>query len=75
MVLGTTEKKEHEGPLSEKEVMSMAIYPMAIPLLLNPVGIVTLTVFSCPISVIEHVSFVEQVPQEYANTAEGRSVI
>ena len=26
--------------------MSMAIYPLAIPLLLNPVGIVTLTVFS-----------------------------
>ena len=25
--------------------MSMAIYPLAIPLLLNPVGIVTLTVF------------------------------
>ena len=46
MVLGTTEKNEHEGPLSEEEVMSMAIYPMAIPLLLNPVGIVTLTVFS-----------------------------
>ena len=46
MVLGTTEKKEHEDPLSEEDVMSMAIYPMAIPLLLNPVGIVTLTVFS-----------------------------
>jgi len=46
MVLGNTEKNEHEGPLSEEEVMSMAIYPMAIPLLLNPVGIVTLTVFS-----------------------------
>src|SRR5512135_3440916 len=26
--------------------MSMAVYPLAIPLLLNPVGIVTLTVFS-----------------------------
>jgi small neutral amino acid transporter SnatA (MarC family) len=26
--------------------MSMAIYPLAIPLLLNPVGIVSLTVFS-----------------------------
>jgi len=46
MVLGTNEKNEHEGPLSEEEVMSMAIYPLAIPLLLNPVGIVTLTVFS-----------------------------
>ena len=46
MVLGSSEKKEHEDPLSEEEVISMAIYPMAIPLLLNPVGIVTLTVFS-----------------------------
>jgi len=46
MVLGTGEKNEHEGPMSEEEVMSMAIYPLAIPLLLNPVGIVTLTVFS-----------------------------
>ncbi len=46
MVLGTDEKKDHEGPMSEEEIMSMAIYPLAIPLLLNPVGIVTLTVFS-----------------------------
>ncbi len=46
MVLGTGENKEHEGPRSEEEIMSMAIYPLAIPLLLNPVGIVTLTVFS-----------------------------
>jgi multiple antibiotic resistance protein len=46
MVMGTAENKEHDGPLSEEEIMSMAIYPLAIPLLLNPVGIVTLTVFS-----------------------------
>jgi MarC family membrane protein len=46
MVLGTTENKDHDGPKSEEEIMSMAIYPLAIPLLLNPVGIVTLTVFS-----------------------------
>jgi multiple antibiotic resistance protein len=46
MVLGTAEKKEHDGPVSEADTMSMAIYPLAIPLLLNPVGIVTLTVFS-----------------------------
>ncbi len=46
MVMGTAEHKEHDGPLSEEEIMSMAIYPLAIPLLLNPVGIVTLTVFS-----------------------------
>ena len=46
MVLGTAEKKEQDSPISEEDVMSMAIYPLAIPLLLNPVGIVTLTVFS-----------------------------
>ncbi len=46
MVLGTGENKEQDGPLSEEDIMSMAIYPLAIPLLLNPVGIVTLTVFS-----------------------------
>lgn len=33
-------------PVSAKALLSMAVYPMAIPLLLNPVGIVTLTVFS-----------------------------
>ena len=46
MVLGSAEKKEQDGPVSEEAVMSMATYPLAIPLLLNPVGIVTLTVFS-----------------------------
>jgi len=46
MVLGSAEKKEQDNPVSEEAVMSMAIYPLAIPLLLNPVGIVTLTVFS-----------------------------
>lgn len=46
MVLGSSEKKEQDDSVSEEDVMSMAIYPLAIPLLLNPVGIVTLTVFS-----------------------------
>ena len=40
------ETKEQSDPVSEEAVMSMAIYPLAIPLLLNPVGIVSLTVFS-----------------------------
>jgi small neutral amino acid transporter SnatA (MarC family) len=42
----STEKKEEAGPVSEEVLMSMAIYPLAIPLLLNPVGIVTLSLFS-----------------------------
>jgi len=31
--------------VSEEALLNMAIYPLAIPLLLNPVGIVSLTVF------------------------------
>jgi multiple antibiotic resistance protein len=46
IVLGPGAKKEEAGPASEEALMSMAIYPLAIPLLLNPVGIVSLTVFS-----------------------------
>jgi MarC family membrane protein len=46
IVLSPAEKKEESGPVSEEALMSMAIYPLAIPLLLNPVGIVSLTIFS-----------------------------
>ena len=46
MVLAPAKKEDQEGGLSEKELLSMASYPMGIPLILNPVGIVALTVFS-----------------------------
>jgi small neutral amino acid transporter SnatA (MarC family) len=46
MVLSPAEKKEPGAVPSEEALMSMAIYPMGMPLLLNPVGIVSLTVFS-----------------------------
>jgi multiple antibiotic resistance protein len=46
IVLSPAETKEESGPMSEEALMSMAVYPLAIPLLLNPVGIVSLTVFS-----------------------------
>jgi multiple antibiotic resistance protein len=49
IVLSPVEKKEETGPVSEQALMSMAIYPLAIPLLLNPVGIVSLTVFSAEV--------------------------
>jgi multiple antibiotic resistance protein len=49
IVLSPVEKKEETGPVSEEALMSMAIYPLAIPLLLNPVGIVSLTVFSAEV--------------------------
>jgi multiple antibiotic resistance protein len=46
IVLAPAEKEEHEAPPSETHLLSMAIYPLGIPLILNPVGIVALTVFS-----------------------------
>jgi MarC family membrane protein len=46
IVLSPAEKKEQAAAPSEKSLMSLAIYPLGIPLLLNPVGIVALTVFS-----------------------------
>ena len=44
MVLSPAEKQEHGAAPDEEKLMSMAIYPMGMPLLLNPVGIVSLTV-------------------------------
>lgn len=46
MVLAPVKKDEQGAVLDEKALMSMAIYPLGMPLLLNPVGIVSLTVFS-----------------------------
>lgn len=46
MVLAPVKKEEQGAVLDEKALMSMAIYPLGMPLLLNPVGIVSLTVFS-----------------------------
>jgi MarC family membrane protein len=46
MVLAPVEKEEHGAAPDEATLMSMAIYPLGMPLLLNPVGIVSLTVLS-----------------------------
>jgi multiple antibiotic resistance protein len=46
IVLSPAPKEDHAPPPSESHLLSMAIYPLGIPLLLNPVGIVALTVFS-----------------------------
>ena len=46
MVLSPGKKEDHQTGPSESDLMSMAVYPLAIPLLLNPIGIVALTVFS-----------------------------
>jgi multiple antibiotic resistance protein len=46
IVLSPAEKQEHEAAPDAGALLSKAIYPLGIPLLLNPVGIVSLTVFS-----------------------------
>lgn len=46
IVLSPGKKQEQNAVVDEEALMSMAIYPLGIPLLLNPVGIVSLTVFS-----------------------------
>ena len=46
MVLSPAQKEEHGAAPDEAALMSLAIYPLGIPLLLNPIGIVALTVFS-----------------------------
>ncbi len=46
IVLSPAQKEEHGAAPDEATLMSMAGYPLGIPLLLNPIGIVALTVFS-----------------------------
>jgi multiple antibiotic resistance protein len=46
IVLSPAKKEDHEAAPDEATLMSMAVYPLGIPMLLNPIGIVALTVFS-----------------------------
>jgi small neutral amino acid transporter SnatA (MarC family) len=46
IVLSPAKKEDHGAAPDEETLMSMAAYPLGIPMLLNPIGIVALTVFS-----------------------------
>lgn len=46
IVLSPAEKHDQDAVVDEEELLSQAIYPLGIPLVLNPVGIVALTVLS-----------------------------
>jgi len=46
IVLSPAKKEAPEATPDKEDLLSKAIYPLGIPLLLNPVGIVALTVFS-----------------------------
>ena len=43
IVLSPAKKEDHETAPDEGTLMSMAVYPLGIPMLLNPIGIVALT--------------------------------
>ncbi len=46
IVLSPAPKHDEDAVVDEEELLSQAIYPLGIPLILNPVGIVALTVLS-----------------------------
>lgn len=46
MIAGSSESKDHEEKASGRTPMQMALYPLAVPLLLNPVGIAALVTSS-----------------------------
>lgn len=47
---GGHEASEDDGPVDETALMRTAISPLAIPLLLNPIGIVSFTIFSVQVT-------------------------
>ena len=58
IVLSSPEKPKQEETVDEESLLSKAIYPLGIPLLLNPVGIVALTVFSAETETIVQTGFI-----------------
>ncbi len=58
IVLSPAEKQDQDAVVDEEELLSKAIYPLAIPLLLNPVGIVALTVLSAETTDLVRLGFI-----------------
>jgi multiple antibiotic resistance protein len=46
MIIGAGKSQEHEEKASDRDAMQMAIYPLAVPYLLNPAGIAVLVITS-----------------------------
>jgi multiple antibiotic resistance protein len=46
MIIGAGKSQEHEKKASDRDAMQMAIYPLAVPYLLNPAGIAVLVITS-----------------------------
>jgi small neutral amino acid transporter SnatA (MarC family) len=58
MVLGLGDGAKAQTPVTEKEPMKLAVFPLAIPYLLNPVGIVVLVTVSAEAASIARVGLV-----------------
>jgi small neutral amino acid transporter SnatA (MarC family) len=58
MVLGWGDGSKPQTSITEKEPMRLAVYPLAIPYLLNPVGIVVLVTVSAEAASIARVGLV-----------------
>jgi MarC family membrane protein len=58
MVLGLGDGSKAQTPAAEKEPMKLAVFPLAIPYLLNPVGIVVLVTVSAEAGSIGRVGLV-----------------
>jgi small neutral amino acid transporter SnatA (MarC family) len=58
IVLSPAAKADHDAPVDEEELLSQAIYPLGIPLILNPVGIVALTVLSAETTDLIRLGFI-----------------
>ena len=58
IVLSPAPKHEADAVVDEEELLAQAIYPLGIPLILNPVGIVALTVLSAETTQILHLGVI-----------------
>ena len=58
IVLSPAPKHEQDAVVDEEELLSQAIYPLGIPLILNPVGIVALTVLSAETTDLIRLGFI-----------------
>ena len=58
IVLSPAPKHDADAVVDEEELLAQAIYPLGIPLILNPVGIVALTVLSAETTQILHLGVI-----------------
>ena len=46
MIVGASKESDHHEKASDRDAMKMALYPLAVPYLLNPAGIATIVIAS-----------------------------